>query len=276
MVFRFLCGILRGFEGILRNGKFRRHRFQLLGLLVELGLYTNVLGLVFGHGLVPLRWFPVPALLAPRKAVQRPHAPIEPVLHLPERHLVREELLPRELSVPQRHETEMRVRGLLVHVHRKVNHVRFAELVAAEPVRVIEELAHLVVIRPREEFWTRRHDSLNEFHSVLAHLALARIPVINPRLYLALVIDVRAHLAVQTGSGLVYVGVRVLPRLAVVVVLHGTYRGTLALLDSKDCVLLPHRRRHLPAFWNKRVTHSPFTYGKEGAPTVYHCRFSVT
>jgi hypothetical protein len=27
--------------------------------------------------------------------------------------------------------------------------------------------------------------------------------------------------------------------------------GTLALLDSKDCVLLTHRRRHLPAFGTK-------------------------
>lgn len=67
----------------------------------------------------------------------------------------------------------MRVRGLLVQMHREVNHVRFPELLAAESVSVIEETTHLFRTRPLEELGTRRHDSLDELHSVLSHLALA-------------------------------------------------------------------------------------------------------
>jgi hypothetical protein len=145
----------------------------------------------------------------------------------------------------------MRVRCLLVHVHREMNHVRFPELLAAELVSVIEELPNLLVARPLEELGTRRHDSLDEPYGILAHLAGARVSLVNPRLHLALVVGVRTQLSVHPGSGLVYVRVRVLSRLAVVVVLHGAYLGTLALLDSKDCVLLTHRRRHLPAFGTK-------------------------
>ena len=193
----------------------------------------------------------IQALLTPRKAVQRPYAPVEPVLHRTERRLVREEPLPRELAVPQRHEAEVGVRGLLVHMHREVHQIRLPELLAAEPERVLEEVPHLLGTRVLEELRACRHDALDEPHGILAHLAGALVARVNPRLNLALVVGVRAHLAVQPGSGLVYVRVRVLSRLAVVVVLHGAYLGTLALLDSKDCVLLTHRRRHLPAFGTK-------------------------
>ena len=145
----------------------------------------------------------------------------------------------------------MGVRGLLVHVHREMHHVRFPELLAAEPERVLEEVPYLVVARALEELWACRHDALDEPHGILAHLAGTLVARVNPRLNLALVVGVRAQLSVHPGSGLVYVRVRVLSRLAVVVVLHGAYLGTLALLDSKDCVLLTHRRRHLLAFGTK-------------------------
>ena len=198
----------RGRKLGIGGSKLRPRRFELLGLLVQLGLNSAALGLVFGHGLVPPCRFPLDALLAPRKAVQRPYAPVEPVLHRTERRLVREEPLPRELAVPQRHETEVGVRGLLVHVHREVHQIRLPELLAAKPERVLEEAPHLLGTRALEELRACRHDALDEPHGILAHLAGALVALVNPRLHLALVVGVRAHLAVQPGSGF---GVRMPP-----------------------------------------------------------------
>ncbi|CRI74100.1 Uncharacterised protein [Chlamydia trachomatis] len=62
---------LRPALGELRPGgcKLLPCRFELLGLLVQLGLNSAALGLVFGHGLVPPCRLTLQALLTPRKAV---------------------------------------------------------------------------------------------------------------------------------------------------------------------------------------------------------------
>ena len=61
------------------------------------------------------------------------------------------------------------------------------------------------------------------------------------------------------------------PGLAVVVVLHGTYLGTLALLDSKDCVLLTIGGG-TSQLLEQKGNALPFFIPKRGAPTVQNTR----